>query len=232
MKSAEQSSFVKTYLGPAFNAAGLTTRIIVFDHNCDHPNYPISVLNDAQAKPYIDGSAFHMYLGDISAMTLVHNAHPDRDVYFTEQWTGGNGNFGGDLLWHVKNLIVGAPRNWSRNVLEWNLAADENFNPHTADGGCTLCQGALTINSTTGAVARNVSYYIIAHASKFVRPGSVRVATDAVDNLFNVAYVNPEGRKVLIVANDNTTTKTFSIHYKNMTATASLQGGAVGTYVW
>lgn len=232
MTSANQIDFVKTYLGPAFKAAGITTKIVVFDHNCDHPNYPIAVLDDPQAYSYIDGSAFHMYLGDISAMSQVHAAHPDKNVYFTEQWTSGKGDFAGDLVWHVKNLIIGAPRNWSRNVLEWNLAADENFNPHTNDGGCTLCQGALTINSTTGAVTRNVSYYIIAHASKFIRPGSMRVNTQVSENLFNVAFVNPDGKKVLVVVNDNNAAKTFSIRYKGMTATTSLQAGAVGTYVW
>lgn len=230
--SAEQNDFVKNHLGPAFKQANLATKIIIYDHNCDHPDYPIAILNDQQTKQYIDGTAFHMYLGDISAMSLVHDAHPDKNLYFTEQWTSGQGDFGGDLRWHVKNLIVGAPRNWSRNVLEWNLAADENFNPHTNDGGCNLCQGALTINSTTGAVSKNVSYYTIAHASKFVQSGSVRIASNVVDNLYNVAYLTPDGKKVLIVVNDNDSEKKFSIGYKSMNATATLAAGAVATYVW
>ncbi|NOS94358.1 MAG: glucosylceramidase, partial [Cyclobacteriaceae bacterium] len=156
MTSSEQNSFIKSHLSPALKAAGLSTKIILYDHNCDHPNYPIAILDDSQTKPLVDGSAFHLYAGDISALSTVHTAHPDKNVYFTEQWTSGNGNFGGDLRWHVKNLIVGAPRNWSKNVLEWNLAADENLQPHT-DGGCTLCLGALTITSA-GTATRNVSY--------------------------------------------------------------------------
>src|SRR5690606_2155859 len=131
---------------------------------------------------------------------------------------------------HVKNLIVGAPRNWSRTVLEWNLAADENFEPHTDDGGCTLCQGALTINSLTGAVARNVSYYIIGHASKFVPPGSVRVHSNIVNNLHNVLYLTPEGKMVLIVLNDNDSETAFNIHLGDYAASASLPSGAVATY--
>jgi glucosylceramidase len=51
----------------------------------------------------------------------------------------------GDLLWHTKNLIIGATRNWCKNVLEWNLAADQNQEPHTDKGGCVGCLGALTI---------------------------------------------------------------------------------------
>ncbi len=232
MTASEQATFVKTYLGPAFQAASITTKIVVFDHNCDHPDYPIAILNDAQAKPFVDGSAFHLYLGDINALSTVHNSHPDKNIYFTEQWTSGTGNFGGDLRWHVKNLIVGAPRNWSRNVLEWNLAADENFNPHTSDGGCTSCQGAITINSVSGVVKRNVSYYIIAHASKFVPAGSVRISSNIADNLYNVAFLTPTGKKVLIVLNDNNIDKTFSIQYKNFYALSTLAAGAVCTYVW
>ena len=113
-------------------------------------------------------------------------------------------------------------------MLEWNLAADPAFNPHT-DGGCTECLGALTIGNS---VSRNVSYYIIAHASKFVRPGSVRVASNVTDGLPNVAFVTPEGKKILIVLNDNPESKTFGIKFKGKSATASLPGASVGTFVW
>jgi len=232
MTSAQQNDFVKNYLGPAFKAASIKTKIVIFDHNCDHPDYPISILNDAVTKDLVDGSAFHLYLGDISAMSSVHTAHPDKNLYFTEQWTSGRGDFAGDLRWHVKNLIVGAPRNWSRNVLEWNLASDEFFNPHTSNGGCTECQGALTIANATGTITRNVSYYIIAHASKLVRPGSTRIFSTIVDNLYNVAYLTPEGKKVLIVVNDNNVEKTFAINFNKYSATATLGAGDVGTYTW
>ena len=229
MTAAEQALFVKRYLGPAFQMAGIETIIIVFDHNCDHPEYSISILDDKEAKKFVDGSAFHLYLGDINVLTDVHNAHPDRNVYFTEQWTWSKGNFDGDLRWHTKNLIIGAMRNWSRTVLEWNLAADPNQNPHTDEGGCTECLGALTIGDS---VSRNVSYYIIAQASKFVRPGSVRVASNLVDGLPNVAFVTPLGKKVLIVLNDSDHTTTFAIKFKSKIAVASLPKGAVGTFVW
>lgn len=228
MTAEEQANFVKNNLGPAFKAAGLTTKIVVFDHNCDHPEYPISVLNDEDAKKYIDGSAFHLYLGEIDALSKVRNSHPDRNIYFTEQWTSAKGDFGDDLTWHVKNIIVGATRNWSRNVLEWNLAADPKFHPHT-DGGCTECRGALTIGDS---VVRNVSYYIVAQASKFVRPGSVRIASNIVDNLYNVAFEDIYGKKILIVLNDANETKNFGIKYNGEIAHASLPGRTVATFIW
>jgi glucosylceramidase len=186
-------------------------------------------LNDSAARKFIDGSAFHMYLGEITALSKVHDAHPDKNVYFTEQWTSGQGEFAGDLSWHIKNLIIGGTRNWSKTVLEWNLAADPQFNPHTDDGGCTLCLGAITIGET---VSKNVSYYIIAHASKFVRPGSVRIHSDLPDGLPNAAFISPEGTKVLIVLNDSDNPKRFSFGWNKMKASAYLPAGAVATYTW
>lgn len=229
MTAEEQANFVKNNLGPAFEKASLKTKIVIFDHNCDHPIYPVTTMNDPDAKKYIDGSAFHLYLGKIEALDTVHAVHPDKNIYFTEQWTSGKGNFGVDLVWHTKNLIVGATRHWSRNVLEWNLAADPEFNPHTGDGGCTLCQGALTIGDS---VSRNVSYYIIAHASKFVRPGSVRIESNQVDGLNNVAFITPNGKKVLVVVNDTNALKEFAIKFADHFAPITLAAGAVGTYVW
>ena len=148
MQDTAEAKFIGSYLGPAFQTAGITTKIICYDHNCDRPDYPEYVLNDKTANPYVDGSAFHLYLGDISALTPVHTAFPNKNIYFTEQATFGTGSFSGDLSWHVNNLIVGAIRNWSRNVIEWNLASDPNYGPHTT-GGCTTCQGAITVNNNT-----------------------------------------------------------------------------------
>ncbi len=229
MSAAQQADFIKNHLGPAFQAASIATKIIIWDHNCDNPNYPISILNDAAAKPFIDGAAFHLYGGDISALSTVRNAHPDKNLYFTEQWTSSTGDFGGDLKWHVKNVIVGSMRNWSRVALEWNLANDPSFGPHTP-GGCTQCKGALTINGSSAQ--KNVAYYIVAHASKFVPPGSVRIQANNIGSLPNVAFKRPDGKKVLIVVNESSSATNFNIEYKGKWAKISLPGGAVGTYVW
>ena len=230
MSSEEQSVFIKKNLGPAFRAADITTKIILYDHNCDHPEYPVNILNDADARQYVDGSAFHLYAGDISALSQVHEAYPQKNIYFTEQYVGGPGNFGPDLRWHVKNLIIGATRNWSKNVLEWNLASDPSYNPHT-DGGCNTCEGAVTISSSS-SVTRNVSYYIMAHASKFVPSGSVRIGSYITSKLQNVAFKTPEGKKVLIVLNDGDVDQSFNIKFKGRTVTTTLNSGSVGTFIW
>jgi glucosylceramidase len=230
MPAADQAVFVKKHLGPAFRTANIDTKIIVYDHNADRPDYPISILNDQDAKQYIDGSAFHLYGGNIEALTEVHNAHPDKNLYFTEQWIGAPGNLSEDLKMHIKNLIIGAPRNWSKTVLQWNLASDPQNNPHTDRGGCDRCLGGITIDKDI--VTRNPAYYIVAHAAKFVRPGSKRIASDYLEKLPNVAFKTPDNKTVLIVYNDSADDQEFAILYNDLRATSTLKAGAVGTYVW
>ena len=230
MLALQQADLIKNHLGPAFQTANLTTKIVVYDHNCNKPEYPIAVLNDASAYPFIDGSAFHLYEGDISALSTVHNAFPNKNLYFTEQYTSSTGSFEGDLKWHVKNVVIGSMRNWSKTALEWNLANNASFGPNTP-GGCTTCKGAITINSSDN-FTRNVGYYIIAHASKFVPAGSVRIASNLSGNLNNVAFKTPNGKKVLIVENDGSTAEIFNIKSNGKWVTASLDAGSVGTFIW
>jgi len=229
MTAAHQTEFIKNHLGPAFQTAAITTKIVTYDHNCDHPDYPLAILADPAARAFVNGSAFHLYAGDISAMSAVHLAYPDKDVYFTEQYTASTGGFEGDLKWHLKNVIIGSMRNWSKTALEWNLANDPSFGPHTP-GGCTTCKGALTIG---GSVTRNVGYYIIAHASKFVPAGSKRVmSTSSLNGLFSVGFVTPQGKKVLVVLNDGNAVTAFNIRFKGKWMATALPASSVGTYVW
>ena len=230
MSAEQQASFIKNHLGPAFANANITTKIIIYDHNCDRPDYPMSILNDPIANAFIDGSAFHLYAGDLSALTTVHDAYPNKNLYFTEQYTGTSGTFVGDLKWHMKNVIIGSIRNWSKVALEWNLANDANFGPHTL-GGCTTCKGAITINSSD-SYERNVSYYIIAHASKFVPPGSVRIASTQNGNINSIAFKTPEGKKVLILENDGDANEKCTIEFNQKLFSTSLDGGSVATFIW
>jgi glucosylceramidase len=157
-----------------------------------------------------------------------------KNLYFTEQWVGGPGDFSKDIPEHIEKLIIGASRNWSRNVIEWNLAADPAYKPHTDRGGCDRCLGAVTIDGDK--VTHNPAYYIIAHAAKFVRPGSVRIGSDATGtdagSLPNVAFRTPVGKTVLIVLNAGSTAQTFAIKGAGGQSLQTLGAGAVGTYVW
>ncbi|WNM18079.1 glycoside hydrolase family 30 protein [Flavobacterium capsici] len=230
MTALQQADFIKNHLGPAFQTNGITTKIIVYDHNCDRPDYPITVMSDSNANQYIDGAAFHLYGGDISALSNVHNAFPNKNLYFTEQYTAANGSFEGDLKWHLKNVIIGSMRNWSKNALEWNLANNTSFGPHT-QGGCDSCKGAITINGNF-SYTKNVSYYIIAHASKFVPQGSIRIGSSQISNVSNVVFKTPDGKYVMIAVNDSTSAQVFNVKFNGKWVLVSLDSGSAGTFIW
>jgi glucosylceramidase len=224
----EQLNFIKNNLGPAFRKAGLKTKIILFDHNCDAPEYPISILTDPVAYQYVDGSGFHLYAGPITAMSKVHDAFPNKHLYFTEMMVVNRNDF--NVGNPTERIVIGATRNWSRNVILWNLAADSQNKPHTDNGGCASCQGAISIDGDV--VTRNLAYYTVGHVSKFVPPNSVRVESSSTDGLSNVAFTTPEGKTVLVVANKGKSAQTFKIVVKDKMVTAQITPASVATYVW
>lgn len=230
MPSEQQRDFIKNHLGPEFKTNQVHTKIVVYDHNCNKPEYAIDILKDPDAYQYIDGSAFHLYEGEISALSTVHDAFPEKNLYFTEQWTGAKGTFNEDLNWHTKNVIIGSMRNWSKNALEWNLANDPQYEPHT-DGGCTECKGAITVSDSEN-FTRNVSYYIIAHASKFVPAGSLRIASTQTDQLSTVAFKTQFGKIVLIVQNDTKADENFNIKFAGKTAAVTISGRSTATFIF
>ena len=233
MPATEQLDFVKNGLGPAIKAAGLDTKIIVYDHNYDHPEYATTILGDAGAAQYVAGSAFHAYGGDVSAMGVVHNAFPDKDLYFTEISGTVGSDFSGDLQWNMANVFIGTTKNWSKTALMWNLALDQNSGPQ--NNGCDKCRGVVTVDNSTGAVTRNVEYYSIGHFSKFVRPGAYRIASSvsaAISNVDHVAFVNPDNTKVIVVSNNDSAAKAFVVKDGLTQFTYTIPGKAVATITW
>jgi len=234
MESSEQANFVKEHLGPAFGSAGINTKILVWDHNWNESDYPLDVLNDEDAKAYVAGSAWHCYAGTPDAQAWVHEAHPDKDIYFTEctgDW-GISKGFAEDLVWGFQNVAIGATRNWAKTILYWNLALDENHGPHI--GGCDNCRGVVTIHQNSGAVDYEVEYYIVGHLSKFVAPGAYRIASDTHDGkIETVAFWNPDGSKVLIALNSSTAPITFDVQWNGQYFSYdSFPAQSVATFKW
>jgi glucosylceramidase len=199
VNSPDRAVIIGKYVGPTFRARGLKTQILDYDHNWDNPEMPLTVLSDPVARQYVSGVAWHCYEGDVPAQTPVHDAYPDKDAWLTE-CSGGEWSpkYAEVLGWMTDKLIIGASNNWSRGTLLWNLALDPKHGPHT--GGCTDCRGVVTIDPATGAITRNVEYYVLGHASRFVLPGAFRVASATRGAQAEAAgFVNPDGTRVAIL---------------------------------
>ena len=234
MEAEQQAEFVRDHLGPALAGAGITdTKVLVWDHNWDEPNYPIEVLNDAAARVYVAGSAWHCYAGTPAAQTSVREAHPDKEIYFTE-CTGGewDTDWASVLVWNFQNLFIGATRHGARTVLLWNLALDENHGPR--NGGCDDCRGVVTVHRDSGAVDYNVETYAIGHLSKFVDPGAYRIESGHVaGTLESVAFQNPDRSIVLVVLNPGGDSSTsFDVLWDGQHFSYSLEAQSVATFKW
>lgn len=233
MSAEQQTEFIRDHLGPALADAGLNTKIIIYDHNWDDVQYPLSILNDPATKNFVAGTAFHCYAGDVSAMSQVNAQHPDRGIYFTE-CSGGDfsPDFGTNLSWNTDNLLVGATRNWAKTVLFWNLALNENSGPQ--NGGCTNCRGVVTINSSSGSISRNVEFYLLGHVAKFVQPGAIRLPTPTLrgQGISQVAFLNPDNTRVLVAFNHNGQTATLRVNEGGDSFRYSLPAGHLVTFNW
>lgn len=243
MTAPEQGAFIKDHLGPLLEKEGLNKQVSVmlFDHNWNSPEYPISILDDSAMAKHTAGAAFHCYEGAVGAMSKVHDAHPEKGLYFTE-CSGGSWSpeFADNLQYMVRQLFIGTMNNWSKNVLLWNMALDENNGPTTnkpgagkENRGCMTCRGVVTVNSKDGGVTRNVEYYAIAHFSRFVRPGAKRVYSSALvdKGVENVAFLNADGSRVMVVINTTKEERAFSVQQGDV-VNYVLKPGAVVTLVW
>jgi glucosylceramidase len=241
MTAQEQAVFIGKHLGPLLDSAGYyKPEIMLFDHNWNSPEYPISILDDTAVAKYTVGAAFHCYEGAVGAMSEVHKAHPEKGLYFTE-CSGGSWSpsFADNLQYMVGQLLIGTLNNWSKNVLLWNMALDEHNGPTTnqpgagkENRGCMTCRGVVTVQSSTGAVTKNIEYYALGHFSRFVRPGAKRVYSSVVDGLANTAFLNTDGSRVLVVLNTGKEDRSFSVQDHSVVYPYVLKAGAVSTLVW
>lgn len=232
MLADQQKKLIGEYVGPALRKAGLKTGILAYDHNWDHPEYPEEVLSDPAAAPYVPGSAFHCYGGDVSAQGKVHDKFPDKGLWMTEcsggTWQKGN------FLAITEKLVIESTRQWAKAVVLWGLALDEKNGPNS--GGCATCRGFVTVDRS--AEPHNVTYtpdyYAIGHASRFVHPGAVRIdSTDLGEaSLETVAFKNTDGSIVLLVLNNAGTSQDFAVGWHGKQFRASLSAGSVATYEW
>jgi glucosylceramidase len=251
---AQEAKLIEA-IGGAFAAAGITTKILGYDHNwSEHPGdiastppgeepeteYPTDLLH-TDAGRWIAGTAFHCYSGDPSRQTALRRAFPDKGIWFTE-CSGSHGPsdppaqvFSDTLKWHARNLVLGVTRNWGKTVVNWNLALDPSGGPHR--GGCDTCTGVVTVGPGQ-TVTENAEYHTLGHLARFVAPGAQRIASTSFGTtgwngqIMDAAFRNPDGSTALVVHNENDDPRTFAVAQGDSSFETTLPGGALATYTW
>jgi glucosylceramidase len=232
MLASQQARLIGDYLGPDLRHAGLHTEVLAYDHNWDHPEYPIAVMSDPVAAPFIAGAALHCYGGDVTGQDAVAARFPKKGIWLTE-CSGGLWQRE-DPLFSTAHLVVDATRHGAKAVALWAIALDTEHNPHS--GGCDKCRGLVTVDLHTApaTVTYNGDFYALAHASMFVRPGAVRVAssTQGRSGLETVAFVNRDGSLALLVLNNASAAVTFTVRWHGRNLQATLPATSLATYAW
>jgi glucosylceramidase len=223
-----QATALFSYVAPALTAAGLNTKVLVYDHNWDRPDYPENVLSN-QSLSQIAGVAWHGYASTPGAMTPIQNMFSSIGTYETEH-SGFVTNSDQTRLDFEE--ITQCMRNWARAYVKWSLALDENNGPHT--GGCSTCTPIVTVNSTSGNIAYGSEYYTMGNFSKYVLPGANRIYSSNAAGIVTAAFVNPapDNSRILVAFNDSSQPQTFQLQWGTQSFTYTLPSLAGATFTW
>ena len=257
MEWKEQRDFVKV-LGPAFEAAGLSTRIYAYDHNYNYDNkgdqngYPYQIYDDPEAAKYLTGAAYHDYGGNRSELLNVYQRAPEKDLIFTESsigtWNNGH-DLSKTLLSNMESIGIGTINNYCSAVTIWNLMLETDFNGAVPSnnggqpnrpGGCQTCFGAVDLNmSDLKTIYMNSHYYMICHLSAVVKPDAVRIGTSGyTDNdIAYSAFKNTDGSYAFVIINKSSSAKSIVLTApdaagKKHSANCTLQPRSVNSFKW
>ena len=243
MSWQEQCNFIKWGIGPAFAAAGLETKVLVYDHNYNYDNfgdqqdYPVRIFDDPEANHYTAGSAWHNYGGKVSVLDGVHGRYPDKEIYFTEASIGTwNYDFGNCLINDFRNIFLGTLGRWGKGVTLWNLMLDTQGKPYRPRG-CSTCYGAVSISPesyTLSSVIRNSHYYDVAHCSKVLQPGAVRLGTGgyASATVHCQLYRNPDGTLAALLLNEGDSEAVVNIVTEKHSVGCRIPARAIQSVLW
>jgi len=235
MSDTTQLALLQGYVLPALTNANITTKVFVYDHNWDTPSYPQTVLGGLNGTQLtqIAGTAWHGYGGAPGAQQLLQNQYASLGNWETEH-SGGtwqSDQFTTDML-----EITQVLRNSAKSFVKWSLALNEKLGPNLTQnaslGGCNTCTPIITVNSTTGAVTKDIEYYTLGHYSKYVLPGAVRIYSSNTPAIASVAFVNPDGSVALIAYNSTTTSQTVQVQWGTESFSYTLPATAAATFTW
>ncbi len=224
-----ECEFIANHLGPLLNQNQLATKIWILDHNYNLWQRAIATLDQPAVAKHVDGVAWHAYAGTPDLMTRVHDAHPAKHAY----WTEGGPN------WRDRQYLTdwarwsatftGILRHWSRCIIGWNLALDEQGRPNI---GPFHCGGILSIHSTTREITRSGMYWALAHFSRGIRRGARRFGSEGnVPGVSHVAFTNPDGSHTVLLTN-TANEQTVHLALAGHTATIPLPKDSVTTVSW
>lgn len=237
----EERDFLKNYLGPTLNKAGLgDKKISVWDHNRDLLTQRVStILDDPEASKYVWGIGFHWYEtwsgGEpmFENVGKVHEMYPNKNLIFTEGcnekfdtknyqlWKNGE-RYGKSMINDFNNGTVA----WT----DWNILLDENGGPNHVGN---FCFAPIHGDTKTGELIYTPSYYFIGHFSKFIGKNAKRVSSvSSRSTLITTSFINQDGKMVTVVMNQSSKKVTYNLCVGTSATEVSILPHAIQTLVY
>lgn len=201
----EEREYLRNYLIPELKKQGLGhIQILIWDHNKEKAlDRALETINDDEMKELISGVAVHWYSGDhFEALDMLRKIYPDKRVVFSEGglewWRFEENDHLGRAEMHAHD-ILGDLNNGTDCFLQWSMIFDHKGGPNHVQN---LCQTSIMCNTDNGTYVKTLPYYYIAHFSRFIHPGAVRIGFSRyTDKLEVTAFMNPDKKIAVVVLN-------------------------------
>jgi glucosylceramidase len=161
-------------------------------------------MDDRCVKEACAGIAWHPYDGHPEMISWFRKQHPECENHWTE---------GGIVPLDLANIFkkfgigdiaagfISAIKNGIQSITVWNLALDASGYPNIGPFACT---GTVEIARDGSAYKYAEEFYALVHFSKYIKRGARRLEInhDFVPRNFEAAaFVNPDGGRVVLIAN-------------------------------
>ena len=236
----DEARFIADNLEPALSQAGLHPRIYGNDLSWDqYTDYAGPLASRPDAGPDLAGIAWHCYFGSPTAMSQLQQTTPGLDQ-IVDECSPEIRSFG------TPEFLISTLRNWASVVAVWSVALEPNGQPIQTPNDCGGCRGLVSVDPSSGDVTYRTEYYQFGQVSAFVQPGAWRIdspnfVTYGTSNsnwesissgLDDVAFLNPDGSKVLVAYNNSSAPISFGVETGSSYFSYTIPVAAMTTFLW
>ena len=237
----EERDFLKNYLGPTLEKAGLGDKnIVVWDHNRDLiSDRANTIFEDLEASKYAWGIGFHWYetwtggLPKYDNLKNIKESFPSKNLLFTEgcaesfnpeklQFWPNAERYGNSIINDFNSGVVG----WT----DWNILLDERGGPNHVQN---FCFAPIHADTKTGLLTFTPTYYYIGHFSKFIKPGALRISTTTSRTVIeSTSFKNKDGKIITVVMNKTDVKMGYKLIVGNSETFLEIEPRAMQTIIY
>jgi glucosylceramidase len=241
---------LKDHVGPLFRKEGIRTGIMLSEapnREDAARNYPM-VLDDPAARQYVPVAPYHGYDDkDWDKILNLHRQYPDLRLWMTEvcyaydagtpksmalpRFDFEDGDYWGNQIFNDLEVYTSA---W----IYWNMILDEKGGPWSVseihgNPDPNVQHPVVIINRRSNQVTYTGLYYYLAHFSRFVRPGAVRIKTaGSLEGVRVMAFKAPDGKIVAELMNSKREDVELGVRFHGRVLRTKLPAISITTARW